>query len=320
MATRLGLDRAGANAALALCLGACIVLLPACGGGGDGTGSGGAAADGARLVVGLDADPPLIGSIDSVAIVVRDDAGEELFVETVAGPVPTEIAIPALEAELRVTIDAEARDDTGAPLLTRTLATRYPASERLLARMRFNDECLPGVTGRDVSCPGDTCVAGVCRPPFVSTTDLESYDADWASPPAPLCPDAGGDIEVTIGDDTDAFSEMAPDTLLIPEPGNQGGTHVWLSVRATHLRADPDSGEGMVTFLTLDAPDEGATPAQRDGTTYKVEGDACRLRRVRYILSDDGEWNTMQRLGVHVWDAVGNAGFATVDVAIGEPE
>lgn len=304
---------AWAALALALC---CVT---GCTSDPDRGGTGGTAPTGSPLVVGLDADPSLRGDIDRVEVRVMDDAGEALFSETVFGPVPAEIAIPAQQADLRVTIDAQALDAAGATLLSRTLSTRYPSGGPLLARLRFNDECLPGVTGRDVSCPGDTCVAGVCRPPFVSTSDLEPYVEDWATPPVSLCP-GGSDIEVTIGDDTDDFSEMAPDTLLIPEPGNQGGTHIWLSVRANHLVADPDSGEGMVTYLTLDAPDEGATPAQRDGTTYVAEGDACRLRRVRYILSDDSEWNTMQRLRVHVRDATGNASFAAVDVAIGEPD
>ncbi|MEQ9318047.1 MAG: hypothetical protein RIF41_02770, partial [Polyangiaceae bacterium] len=279
-----------------------------------------ALAEGSPLMIGLDADPALLPVIDRVQLRVTDDAGAELFAEAVAGPLPVELAIPALEIDLRITIDAEAIDAGGAPIVTRTLATRYPSADAsLLARLRFNDECVPGVTGRDVSCPGDTCVAGVCRPPFVSTTDLETYRSDWEVPPPNLCPAADGDVAVTIGDDADDFSEMAADTLLIPEPGNQGGTHVWLSVRATHLVPDPVSGEGMLTYITLDGPAEGATPAQRDGTAYVADGDTCRLRRVRYILSDDGEWNTMQRLRVHVVDAMGNAGFAGVDVAIGEP-
>ena len=112
--------------------------------------------------------------------------------------------------------------------------------------------------------------------------------------------------------------EGLPDgSLLVPEIGNQGGSHVFISVRALGLRTDGDFT--LATFVTLDGPDEGATPPQRFISSYEVSGDGCVLDSVRYILSDEGEWDTEQRMRVHLLDASGNAAAVGADVTIGRP-
>jgi hypothetical protein len=266
------------------------------------------------VVVGIDADSGLLPQIAELAVRVTDDASSDIFDTRLPPSLPAELTLVEVEADLRIHIDVDALDASGALLLTRRLTTRFPGEGAVLARMRLNDECLPGVTGRDVSCANATCVAGVCRNPFVASGDLEVYQSDWASAPASLCPSEEGDASASIGDDDAVFSPMQEGALLVPEVGTQGGTHVWLAVLAHNLSLD-----GMVTFITLDEGPGDASAAQRHAGDYALDDDGCRLDRVRYILPDEASWNTNRRLHVHVSDYTGNAAHAAVDVAIGEP-
>lgn len=281
----------------------------------DGTGEKTTTLEPQGVVLGIDADSGLLPQIAEIVVRVSDDASNDIFDTRLPPSLPVELTLPEVEAELRFHIDVDALDASGTLLLTRRLTTRFPSEGAVLARIRLNDECLPGVTGRDVSCPNATCVAGVCRNPFVSTADLEEYHADWAVAPTHLCSLGDGDATASIGDDDALFSPMEAGALLVPEPGSQGGTHVWLAVLAHNLSLD-----GMVTFITLDEGPGEATAAQRHAGDYAVDDDGCRLDRVRYILPDEASWNTSRRLHVHVTDYTGNAAHDAVDVAIGEPD
>ncbi len=243
---------------------------------------------GNTLVVGIRRDVPLEGRIDRVQLSVLDDEGRVLFDESVMPAFPAEVPLPELPPGARVSVVAEAMD-AAAPdrlLLRQTVELDVPnRSDRRLVPISLNDECVDGVTGRDVSCPDGTCVAGLCVSPFVPTFSLPPYSEDWSEPSSSPCP--GSALEVAMGAASMPGEGLPDGSLLVPEIGNQGGSHVFISVQALGLRTD--GVFTLATFVTLDGPDEGATPPQRFISSYEVSGDGCVLDPVRYILSDEGE-------------------------------
>src|SRR4030095_17233242 len=75
----------------------------------------------------------------------------------------------------------------GSASVTRSARTLGRSGEALLLHMQLNDECVPASAERDVSCPGQTCIAGICEEAYISPSDLEPYRADWATPPTDAC-------------------------------------------------------------------------------------------------------------------------------------
>lgn len=265
------------------------------------------------LIAGLDADPPLAALVERTEIRTYDADGNEIEAVTLQDGFPFEHPIAEVAPDAELVVEAAVYDAAGELLVRRRVETRQPPELPRLLRVRLNDECMDGVTGRDVSCPGETCVAGVCQSPSISSADLEPYTAEWAQAPESPCPTAG-DVRVEIGADAESFEVLAPGATMPPELGNQGLSHVWLSVRASGL-----SSVDLVTFLTLDPVQGPQSAAQRSSEPYVVQEQACRLERPRYVLPSEDLWNTDMRLGVHVLDPMGNAGFAALDVHIGVP-
>ncbi|MEQ9319575.1 MAG: hypothetical protein RIF41_10480 [Polyangiaceae bacterium] len=265
------------------------------------------------LVAGLDADPPLAALADRVEIRTSDAEGTELEHVTLREPFPLEHGIVEVDPDAEVAVQVEVFDAAGELLVRRRAETRQPPGEARLLRLRLNDECMAGVTGRDVSCPSETCVAGVCQSPSIASADLELYASDWATAPDSPCPSLS-DVTVEIGADAVSFEPLAAGATMVPELGNQGLSHVWLSIRASGF-----SSLDLVTFLTLDPMQGQQSSAQRTSEPYRLDDDACRLDRPRYVLPTEDLWGTDMRLGVHVVDPIGNAGFTALDVRIGTP-
>jgi hypothetical protein len=182
--------------------------------------------------------------------------------------------------------------------------------------VRLNDECIPELADRDVSCVASTCRAGVCALPFIEPRKLDDYRADWSEPPSGSCGAVDdGEPEVTLGQEGDSFVPLEEGQVLRPYLGLQGGMHFFYGVRMR--------GAHEVTAITHHFDKILSTGRESSVLTieepYEGDEDGCYRFDVPWVLPPVDVIGETMRLGVTVTDATGNAGHGHVDIVVGEP-
>ena len=267
------------------------------------------------LIVGVDADAELRSRIGRLEMQMESPIGTLVDAVDTADALPLEWPLPATEPRALVRVVIRAFDDGDELLLERVAHTNEPEERTALLRVRLNDECLPGVTGRSVACgEADTCVAGFCGNPHINESSLDDYDPSWAELPSGDCVDDANLPFIEIGNDGEPFTLMADGTAHVPEWGIQGGTHIWFSVRANNL-----APVGGITYAALDSMDGALGNVQKTDDDFVAGTDGCVLQRARYILAGPEAYETDMRLHVTVADYTGNAAHASVDLYIDDP-
>lgn len=262
------------------------------------------------LVAGVSADPDLQSRIARMELRVESPLGTVID-ELDTMDLPFTWPLPEVDDRALLRLVVRVFDEQDVELLERIVRTNQPEDRTALLRIRLNDECLPGVTGRAIDCGTETCVAGFCGNPHVNESALEDYDEAWADPPTGACISDAASPRIEIGNDGDPFTVMAPLTEHEPEWGIQGGTHIWFSVRMNNL-----GPEGGITYAALDSMDGVLGSVQKTDDVYVEETGGCVLQHARYILPGEEAYNSDMRLHVAVADYTGNAAHAAVDVRI----
>lgn len=264
------------------------------------------------LIAGVDADAELRSRIARMEMEMESPIGTLVDAVDTTDELPVEWRLPPVDARALLRVVIRAFDEDDELLLERVAHTTEPEDRTALLKIRLNDECLPGVTGRSVACGGtDTCVAGFCSNPHINESSLDDYDVTWAEPPSGGCIDDVSKPTVEIGNDGEPFTLMADGTAHEPEWRIQGGTHIWFSVRTSNL-----ASVGGVTYAALDSMDGALGNAQKTDDDYVEESGGCVLQHARYILAGEDAYQTDMRLHVTVADYTGNAAHAAVDVYI----
>lgn len=202
-------------------------------------GSAGCADDGADafVVVGLTTDMAVGFDIDEIAwdtkvagVVARRErlsyGGGELVL-------PAELVVEAARGGAAVELSVAAfRDGEGAPVVTRTAATRVASGRRLLLPVSLDEACVA------VRCAeGTTCAGGACVDPFVEPSALADHDPRWIVAAGDACKTpSSGEPAVVIGQGESGFAPLNDGEVVPIEAGPQGGHHVWLALRVTGLR------------------------------------------------------------------------------------
>jgi len=262
------------------------------------------------LAVGVTCDPELEPQVAKLSLSIATPR-EVQSTSWERRAFPFEVMLDDLMEDDTVDVTAVAEATDGV-LVTRSARTLAVAGEPLLLRMQLNDECIPASSVRDVSCPGQTCIAGLCEESYVSPSELEPYHPDWAVPPADACaPSPGARADVTLGQDGEPFVPLEPGTVLTPEWGPQGGTHVWLAIRMRGLTAD------STTMVWADFPTEDIEGSVQRSTARYLS--SCELFSFRYVLPMSDAWDTPMHLTAVVVDPSGHAGHQYLDVNVSHP-
>lgn len=288
-----------------------VVALAGCGGGSD---EGSTATGNATLVVGVSADPELAPRLGHVTVRAETPDGPRDAVWEKGAPLPLELTLAGLPEGATIEVTAVGEDDAGNALVTRSARTLATGGEPQLLRVRLNDECIAEQQERDISCPGQTCVGGLCADPYVSPKKLEVYRADWALPPIdPCAPTPDAPPVVTIGHDQEPFAPLAAGTVLEPQRGAQGGTHVWIALRMQGLAGDAK------TFVWGDFPAAGEGSVAQYTIPYAPVDGACEVHSLRYVLPMFNAFDHPFRLSATLIDATGNAGHSHLDLVLSHP-
>jgi hypothetical protein len=273
------------------------------------------------LVVGITSDVGVIEAMTRLDLVLEAPPGQVLSREELqAGDgalFPFERMFPVVEAGTRLAVTLTPVGADGTALFSRHVETSALADRTLLLRVRLNAECIPDDEWpRATSCaPPWSCVAGLCEDPYVSPSRLGDYAPDWGAPVADPCVTPHDEPTIEIGRAAPPFAPLEPGTVLVPEYGEQGGTHVWFSVRMRNLSRD-----GTVVALTADILDTGVLGSvQKSAGPFEDGPTGCDQYQLRYILPQNGAWEQDVRLGVTLTDGLGTCARENVDVYVASP-
>ncbi len=272
-----------------------------------------------RIVLGISADAPLAGKFQRIDIIVQDQQFNAIFRDSQSfdGMAPVEVPLRGLSdgAFIRATVSAFAAG-ANAPVITRVVETRTLPGRSLMLPVRFNDECIPRQGERDVSCPGNTCSAGVCVVPFVSPQLLTDYSPKWSQPGEGHCgPIDEVEPAVTIGWPTSPFKPHHNGDLVTPQMGLQGASHFFFSVRMHNA----DDAHTITHYYGTILSTGRETSVVSIADPYVVNTSGCEVFMLPLILPPEDVAGQTMRLGVTVADGSGNAGHAHVDVALETP-
>jgi len=285
------------------------------GAGGAAQGGGGAGGDASgtegRLVVGIHHAPgELYIYAASLHVVVR--VGDAVVHdETYGTGVPEPIALP-LElpfGPLPDGSDVEARleIDPGPGLATREQAarSRVVAGRSALLRMTLSEAPCPACD------PALTCNWGRCLDPYVPPEALEDFTPGWAS--TSWCkPAAHGAPEVELGGGWSEFTPLADLDVIDVHSGDQGGHHVYVSMRMRNLK------QSSILALSGHVPATGATLGPSSAVVvFRDDPAAGHCESVGQIFQIDTQADIADLLGktveltAEVSDADGDAGTVT---------
>lgn len=206
-------------------------------GGAGGAGGMGGGGNAARVVVGLiNAPNEFYWQAASVHVVAKADGAvvhDELWGTGVPEPIalPREIPIEGLADDALVEVSLEADvDGKGTDVRQRLASTRARAGKTPLLRVTLSSNDCGGGCG-----PGLTCNWGRCLDPYLAPEVLEDYTADWAK--YSWCkPKGSGAPTMTLGQGDKIWSPLADQDTLQVWAGDQGGHHIFASLRTRGLK------------------------------------------------------------------------------------
>lgn len=247
------------------------------------------------FVVGV--DPHVHPSVRlDVTIKVNGEVQTQRTLKAPVPPTPIEIAVdPQGDPTAAIDVKIEGYSDYSLagstfPVLTRNARSQFVENRASLLPIVLDARCTDsiiegpaGVTLPAPRCQGDTtCADGRCISPIVAPNDLASYSPRWADDD--VCGGPGSaSLEVARGDGS--LASIVDGDTLVPEQGSQGGYHVFLAFRATHVRRK--SSVISARGVEVGGPGTLGSASWAFPLTRDASG-ACSLGAVRWVLSTTG--------------------------------
>ncbi|MDC3985018.1 hypothetical protein [Polyangium jinanense] len=292
-------------------------------GGAGGTGGGGGMGGGgneARVVVGvINAPNELFLQAASIHVVAKVDGAvvhDALWGTGVPAPIqlPQEIPIEGLADDALVEVSLETDVDGKGDVRQRLASTRARAGKTPLLRVTMSgDACGEGCG------PGLTCNWGRCLDPYLAPEVLEAYTSDWAK--YSWCkPKEPGAPTVTLGQGNVIWSPLADQDTLQVWAGDQGGHHIFASLRTLGLK------QTAVVKLTATLVDSGEVIGPSQSVRVFPDRPAqgfCEAKGILFRIDSQLDIgvlvNQQVNLKAEISDADGTAVTEQRTVVIGSP-
>jgi hypothetical protein len=160
---------------------------------------------------------------------------------------PQEIALSGLADNALVEVSLDIDPGNGQPVRQRLASTRAALGKQSLLRVTLS------TMNCELECgSGLTCNWGRCLDPFIPAEALEEYTPDWFK--YSWCkPKTAGAPTVLLGTGYSSFVPADPQTPVELWAGEQGGHHIFVSLRTRNLR------QSSVVKLSGELVDTGET-------------------------------------------------------------